>query len=130
MPKYTPNQTEFRVSIAKSGGQYRATVPKLLIERLADAVAITGHFTIRGDELVLEERSRVITVTKLLGQWWPLPAGVTREDALNMDWEELLATIGIQVENYEGKHVVIGDFDSKTYDTLHVVFNEENWYLG
>jgi len=125
MPKYTQNQTEFRISIAKSGGQYRATVPKLLIDRLADAVAITGHFTIRGDELVLEERSRVITVTKLLDQWWALPAGMTREDALALDWDQLLSVIGIQVEDYEGKHIAIGDFDAKTYDTLHVIFNAE-----
>jgi len=125
MPKYTHDETEFRISIAKSGGQYRATVPKLLIDRLADAVAITGHFTIRGNELVLQERSRVITVAHLLDQWWALPAGMTREDVDALDWDQLLAVLGVQVEDYEGKHIVIGDFDAKTYPTLHVVFNEE-----
>ena len=125
MPKYTEHASEFRISIARSAGQYRATVPKVLMDRLDDAVAIMGHFTIRANELVLQEKSRVITVAKLLDQWWPLPVGVTKEDVLAMDWEQLLSTLGVQVEDYEGKKIVIGDFDAKTYDTLHVVFNEE-----
>jgi hypothetical protein len=125
MPKYTRNETEFRISIAKSGEQYRATVPKLLMERLSDAVAISGHFMIRNGEIVLTEKTRTITITKLLSQWWPLPAGVTRDQVSDMDWDQLLEVLGLEVDDYEGKHITVGDFDAKSYDTLHVVFNAE-----
>lgn len=126
MPKYKKDATDFSIAISIGANQYRATIPKLLMQRLEEAVEIVGQFTLREGELVMRAEYMVVTVAQLLDKWWGLPAGVTKERVQEMEWDELLNAIRIfEVQDASGRDIVISDYDDTTYDTLHVSFSEE-----
>lgn len=55
MPKFKKDETEFKLSVTWDGNQYKATMPKVLYERLTKKVKeIRGKFILRKDELILQ----------------------------------------------------------------------------
>lgn len=138
MPKYKQDAKDFVISVTSSTGQYRATVPKRLMERLAEdgVTEIVGRFSLRENELVLNEEYRVVSVDHLLSKWWDThipvsspdyPEHYDGEDAMReKDMDELLTAIGIEVD-WQGRSVHLGDWDDKTYgtDTIWIAFVEE-----
>jgi len=133
MPRFKKGTKEFEMNIFLSGNQYKMTVPKMLLERLNEAVKIMGTFSIIKGKLVLREESRIVTPEQLCGKWWPLPEFVTKEQAQEWDWDDLMSAIGIfnvtqpitELDKLNiSPHVHISDWDIDTYDRVHVTFEE------
>lgn len=135
MPQYKHNTKQFVISVATTGGgQYKATVPKRLMESLTQegVTEIAGRFSLGENKLTLTEEYCVITVDHLLSKWWdthiPLSAQ-DEEDLRELDWDDLLHAIGVDIRDYEEKKPIVGDYDRTDIyatGTVWVHFTESN----
>lgn len=106
------------------GKRYRMEIPKDLADAMNGVKQIVGSFSLRAEKMMLRERYRVVTTQHLLGQWWDTHIPPERRDQIEeMDWDDLLATIGVQCPDCSGRDIRIGDFDERE-GTVWIAFKE------
>lgn len=65
---------------------------------------------------------QLVTLEELTSNWYTATTDITKEELIELDWDELLTNLNIYCPEAEGKNVVISDFDTTTYHNVAVSF--------
>lgn len=65
-----------------------------------------------------------VSLEQLLSKWWIFEEPISREEIDLLDWDELLALLGIMCEDAGKKNIIVGDVDMKTYHNPAIAFSE------
>jgi len=66
---------------------------------------------------------RLVTLEQLLDNWQRFTYEIERDEIGNLDWDELMLSLGIYCPQAEGKNVVVTDIDMTTYNRPAVSFS-------
>ena len=66
-----------------------------------------------------------VSLNELLSKWWLFEEDISREEIDLLDWDELLALLGIMCEDASNKSVIVSDVDMNTYARPAVKFDFE-----
>jgi len=64
-----------------------------------------------------------VSLTQLLSKLWIFKESISREEIDVLDWDELLTSLGITCDSAQGKNIIIGDYDMKSYHNPAVIFS-------